>query len=231
MSRKVRKLHKWLGLIASAYVLMAVTSGIIHIIIANFLLPPPPVMPEGIVNIDKVSIPITQVIKKLPDDFGDVKALNFRTIKGELYYQFVSSKPVKPVYINAVTGKLENGMDEVFAAEIAGNYLKQKNLKNTEYVTQFNNEYLNIFRVLPVYKFEANNNIKEKVYVSTITNSTTLYLNKYRSLAQFSFSYLHKFQFIGNKIVRDILLGLSALSVLFVSILGVYIFAKGIRRA
>jgi hypothetical protein len=46
------------------------------------------------------------------------------------------------------------------------------------YQTKFDNEYLKIFRVPPVNKFEAYNKLKEKVYVSTITNSTNLYLNK-----------------------------------------------------
>jgi hypothetical protein len=226
---KIRKIHKWLGLIASVYVLLAVSSGIIHIIMANFFTPPPPVMPEGLVNVEQAKMPIAKIIEKLPKDFGKVKAINFRTIEGKLYYQIFSDKPTKPVYIDAISAKIIDGLDEVYAKEIAEKYLKTK-VENTDYLTAFNNEYLNIFRILPAYKFKANNDLSEKVYVSTKTGSVTLYLNKYRELSQKSFSYLHKFQFIENKLIRDILLGLAALSVLTVAIMGVIIFAKSVKK-
>jgi hypothetical protein len=225
---KIRKLHKYLGLIASIYVLLAVISGIIHIVMANFFTPPPPIMPENVVGIEKISIPFSEIIKELPKNFGKVNSVNFRTIKGKLYYQFISDKPAKPRYINALSGKLEKNMDIIYAKEIAKKYLNNSNINQTEFLTNFTNEYLNIFRILPVYKFEAKNKLKEKVYVSTITGSVTLYLNKYRSFSQATFSLMHKFQFIQNKIIRDTLLALSALSVLFVSMLGVWIFVKKI---
>ena len=222
-SKKVRNAHSWIGIVVALYVVMATISGGIHIIMANFYSPPPPVMPQGLVNLDKASLPLGDITKKIPKD-EQVRAVNIRTINNDLWYQVVTEKG-KPYYINATSGLVAENMDDTYAKQIALAYLKsQKNIANSDYITSFNDEYLNIFRVLPVYLFTAENKNGERVYVSTVTGSVTLYLNKPRAFGQKLFSYLHKLSFIQNKLIRDILMSVLVLSVLITTLIGVGIF-------
>ena len=40
--------------------------------------------------------------------------------------------------------------DNIYAAEIATNFLAGEKVSKTDFLTAFNTEYLNIFRILPV---------------------------------------------------------------------------------
>jgi hypothetical protein len=222
-SKKVRTFHRWIGIAVALYVVMATISGSIHIIMTNFYSPPPPVMPQGLVNVDKASLPLAEIVKIIPAG-AQVKAINIRTIDNDLWYQVVTAGS-KPYYINATSGRPYENMDESYAKQIATSYLKtQEGLVKTDYITEFNSEYLNIFRALPVYRFDVENSNGERAYVSTITGSVTLYLNGPRAFGQKSFSYLHKLSFIPNKLVRDILMAVLVASVLITTLIGVGMF-------
>jgi len=222
-SKKVRNAHRWIGIAVALYVVMATISGSIHIIMTNFYSPPPPVMPQGLVNLEKASLPLADIVKKIPAG-EQVKGINIRTIDDNLWYQVVTEGS-KPYYINAENGKLSENMDESYAQQIAAAYLKkQEGVTKTDYLTTFNSEYLNIFRALPVYRFDAENSNGERVYVSTITGSVALYLNTPRAFGQNMFSSLHKLSFIPNKLVRDILMAVLVASVLVTTLIGVGMF-------
>ena len=219
----MRNFHRWIGIAVALYVVMATISGSIHIIMSNFYSPPPPVMPQGLVNLENASLPLAQITKKIPAG-QQVKAINIRTIENNLWYQVVTGEGV-PYYINAANGDIAENMDESYAKQIASSYLKKpEGIVKTDYITAFNSEYLNIFRALPVYRFDAENSNGERVYVSTITGSVTLYLNAPRAFGQQAFSYLHKLSFIPNKIVRDILMAVLVASVLITTLIGVAMF-------
>lgn len=222
-SKKVRNAHRWIGIAVALYVVMATISGSIHIIMTNFYSPPPPVMPQGLVNLEKASLPLADITKKIPAG-QQVKAINIRTIDNNLWYQVVTGEE-KPYYINAANGAIAENMDESYAKQIASSYLKkQEGITKTDYLTAFNSEYLNIFRALPVYRFDAENSNGERVYVSTITGSVALYLNTPRAFGQNMFSSLHKLSFIPNKLVRDILMAVLVASVLITTLIGVGMF-------
>ena len=228
-SKKTRNIHRWIGIAVALYVVMATISGSIHIIMTNFYSPPPPVMPQGLINLEKASLPLADIVKKIPAG-EQVKGINIRTIDNNLWYQVITADG-NPYYINAANGSLDKNMDESYAKQIAASYLKkEEGLTKTDYLTAFNSEYLNIFRALPVYRFDAENTNGERVYVSTVTGSVTLYLNTPRAFGQKSFSYLHKLSFIPNKLVRDMLMAVLVASVLITTLIGVGIFFTRKRK-
>lgn len=222
----LRKFHRWIGIIVAAYVVMATLSGLMHIIMSNFFTAPPPVMPEGLVNLQSASLPLKDIVKHIPQG-AEVKAINLRTIDGDLWYQVITGDNKPPVYINAATGKVDGELDEVYAQQIAQSYLHRTDgVYSSAYLAHFDNEYLNIFRALPVYKFEAEGDKGERVYVSTITGSVTLYLNNARAFGQNMFSYLHKLAFMSNHAVRDILMTFLVLGILSSTVMGLWLFFR-----
>lgn len=230
-SKKGRKLHRLLGITVALYVLMASSSGMIHILMTNFFSAPPPVVPQGVMQLQQASLPLSVLVTRLPNPTFLVKAVNIRTIQGELWYQFIQEGQERPVYVHAKSGKVNNGMDEIYAKQIAVEYLRtQKLVQNSAYVTAFTDEYLNIFRVLPVYRFEVTGKKAERVYVSTVTGSVTLYLNTMRALGQHSFSYLHKLAFIPHKALRDILQAMLVIGIILTTCIGVGIFIARLIR-
>jgi uncharacterized iron-regulated membrane protein len=219
-----RRLHRWLGLIFSLSILAFATSGMLHILMTYTQEPPPPARPSGgFLDPSKIIIPPAAGMKNLPADFGQVRAINLRLIGGEPWYQIYGSGGV-PAYISATDGRLDPSQDESYAAEIASAYLGGAAVQKTDYLTTFNREYINIFRVLPVYRFDANDKAGTRVYVSTVTGNVTRHTDDGRQLEANIFSNFHKLAFIPNKQTRDIALTTITVGVILASITGIALF-------
>jgi hypothetical protein len=157
---------------------------------------------------------------KLP---GEVTAINLRMIAGQPHYQIFTKKG-KPGYVNAVTGVTDPDMDEIYAGEIATAFLGGLPVKKVGYLTEFNREYIGIFRILPVYRYDAGDERNNRVYVSTVTGSVTRNTDDGKQLEADIFTSFHKFGFIRNKDVRDWSLTIVTGGTFAVSVLGVVLF-------
>lgn len=220
----IRKAHRWLGLFFSLALLMSSSSGILHIIMTRSQSPPPAARPTG-EGLKTESIQIQAHEATLKALSGQqATAINLRTIAGQPCYQIIGAHTAKPVYINANQGNLETTYDEIYAAEIAARFLGSNQLKQTDYLASYNREYIPIFRILPVYRFDMNDGLGTRVYVSTLTGSVTRHTDDAKQMEASLFSLLHKFVFIPNKNARDfILLGVT-IGVFIASALGVILF-------
>jgi hypothetical protein len=152
-----------------------------------------------------------------------VKAINLRMIVGQPYYQiFVETG--KPHYVNAVTGKLDPETDEIYAGEIASRFLSGMAVKKVAYLTNFDREYIGIFRLLPVYRFDGDDPKCNRVYVSTVTGSVARHTDNDKQFEANIFTTVHKFGFIRNKQIRDWSLMLVTAGIFVVAVLGVILF-------
>lgn len=217
----IRKAHRWLGLIFSLTLFMSSGSGVLHTVMTRTQAPPPAARP-GNSLIDPASIKLTaqEAMAKLP---GEVTAINLRMIAGEPHYQIFTPKG-KPNYVNAVTGVVDPAMDEIYASEIATNFLGGMSVKKVDYLTAFNREYIGIFRILPVYRYDAGDEKNNRVYVSTVTGSVTRNTDDGKQFEADIFTLFHKFGFIRNKDLRDWSLTLVTGGTFAVSLLGVALF-------
>jgi len=220
----IRSLHRWLGLIFSIIVLTSALSGVLHTIMAHKQPPPPPVKPagNGIVASD-IRTGAQEALEKLGKDFGRVNAINLRMIGGEPWYQIYGPQPV-PSYISAVDGRVDPAMDANYAAQIASAFLGGAKVRQTDYLTAFNHEYVNIFRILPVFRFDADDEAGTRVYVSTTTGTVTRHTNNEKQFEANVFFLFHKFGFIPNKAVRDAVLVSAMAGITLVAIAGVVLF-------
>lgn len=220
MKRIVRKLHRYLGLIFSISILMSSGSGVIHIIMTRTQAPPPAAKPTGSpLDASAITVSPAQAFPETP-----LAALNIRNIKGKPFYQAMLPDSPAFTYIDATTGSPSEAADEMYAKQIASNFLGSDQVEKTEYLTSFNREYIGIFRILPVYRFDLNDGLGSRVYVSTLTGSVTRHTNDEKQFEANIFSNFHKLAFIRNKNARDWILATLTGAAFVISILGIVLF-------
>lgn len=223
-SRKVRQLHRWIGLFFSLSVLMSAGSGVLHNVMSRTQAPPPAARPSGLILPQDVKVSVADALKHLPSPDAKLQAVSIRSIAGEPWYQFFIEGQKKITYVSAKDGKIDETQDEVYAFEIAYNYLAGTPVKKTDYLTSFNSEYINIFRILPVYRFDADDGKGTRVYVSTMTGSVTRHTDNQKQFEANIFSNFHKFMFIKNKDWRDGILTFMTTGIFLAALLGVALF-------
>ncbi len=221
----IRKLHRWLGLIFSLSVLMASGSGVLHNVMTRTQAPPPQAKPSGGgMDVSAIKITVAEAVSKLGGASNEVHAVNLRGISGQPWYQIYTKDARGPQYVSAIDGRNDPAQDETYASEIARNFLASAEVKKTDFLTAFNMEYLNIFRVLPVYRFDTNDRLDTRVYVSTTTGSVTRHTDRKRQFEATIFTMFHKLGFIPNKDIRDLVLTVLTLGTFLVSLLGIWLF-------
>ena len=223
-SKLIRKLHRWLGLLFSISVLMASGSGVLHNIMTRTQAPPPQAKPSGGgMDVSAIKISVAEAVAKLGGN-AEAQAVNLRGIGGQPWYQIYVKDAKGPHYVSAIDGRVDPAQDEAYAAEIAKNFLAGAEVKKTDFLTAFNMEYLNIFRILPVHRFDAGDALETRVYVSTTTGSVTRHTDKERQFEATIFTMFHKLGFIRDKDTRDLLLTVLTLGTFLVALLGIWLF-------
>ena len=126
---------------------------------------------------------------------------------------------------------MDDQADARYAAEIASAAAGGQAVQQTNYLTVFDQEYITIFRILPVYRFEVADGQGTRLYVSTMTGSVTRATNDEKQREAWIFTYLHKWNFIANRTIRDwaFMLAMSAIMALAVS--GIVLFWMTRKRS
>lgn len=214
-------------MVVVVYVIMAVVSGGIHMAMSIFFSPPPPPRPRPLPSLAGITVSPAQVVNQLSPAVP-LASLSIREIGAGLYFQAQPSQG-KPLYVNATNGEPAD-LDADYAMQIAARHLSVpvQSLEQKAFLTKFDHEYLNIFRVLPAYKIDHPDS-GQRVYVSTATGSVTLYLNPVRKFAQKSFTNLHKLGFIPHKPTRDLVQAVLLSGMLVTAIFGVILFFQSRR--
>ncbi len=224
-SRLIRKLHRWLGLLFSLSVLMASGSGVIHNVMTRTQAPPPSARPSGGgMDVNAIKITVAEAVSKLVPEVPEVQAVNLRGIGGQPWYQIYTASSGGPLYVSAVDGRVDPALDEAYAAEIAARFLDGRKVSKTDFLTTFNSEYLNIFRILPVYRFDVGDELETRLYVSTTTGSVTRHTDRQRQFEAKIFTNFHKLGFIPNKDLRDLVLTSLTFGTFLVACLGIVLF-------
>ncbi len=220
MKKLIRKLHRYLGLIFSISILMSSGSGVIHVLMTRTQAPPPSAKPSGAL-LDTAAITVTPA-QAFPEE--PPAAINIRNIAGKPHYQAFIPGQQGFTYVDATTGEKDPTADETFAKEIASNFLGSDKVEKTDFLTSFNSEYIGIFRILPVYRFDLADGKGTRVYVSTITGSVTRHTDDEKQFEAGIFTNFHKLGFIPNRDIRDWVLTILTAAAFLISILGIVLF-------
>ncbi|NJK90729.1 MAG: PepSY domain-containing protein [Blastochloris sp.] len=225
----LRKLHRWLGLVFSLFVFLAAGSGVLHNIMSMTQKPPPKPGPSAAMDPSQLVVSPFMAAQMLPTG-SKLAAVSIREIGGEPWYQLYPSDGKPPVYVSASTGNKDETADERYAAQIASINLGGAEVKKTDYLTAFNDEYISIYRILPVYRFDAEDGKGTRVYVSTMTGSVTRATDDAKQFEANIFSNFHKFAFIPDKTLRNWVLTFTTAGIALVALLGVVLFLRSPRR-
>ena len=219
--KRLRRFHRVHALVMSLIVVMAALSGLIHTWMARSQAPPPPAIPAGAIDLSQVRI----LPAALPSPAAGVF---LRSLEGRPWWQVLPEGGGSPRWIDAVSGTEDAAADERYAKEIAEGFLHRPVTK-IAFLTAYDREYIAIFRLLPVYRFDANDVLGSRVYVSTITGSVSRYTDDRRQLEANIFSLFHKWMFIPNRAVRDWALMIAMAALVVLAVTGVVLF-MGTRR-
>ncbi|TGD78748.1 PepSY domain-containing protein [Hymenobacter wooponensis] len=151
-----------------------------------------------------------------------------------------TGQPIEAVkavaYYSAATGQLLPDGATRHARALANTFLQEASgtatlpgIEKTELIDHFEGEYGFINKRLPVVKVAYCTPTKTTLYVEPATNRLAARVENADRYEGLSFAFLHKFHFIGTvagKDVRDMVTMLSALGVLAVSLLGLWLFVK-----
>ncbi len=220
----LRKAHRWLGLVFSLSILMAAGSGVIHNVMTRTQSPPPPALPSGALDVAPIRLGVADAVARLPADAQAVSAVNVRGIGGRPWYQIYPQGGGPAQYVSAEDGRVDPAQDEAYAAQIASAFLGGAKVRKVAFLTAFDTEYLNIFRLLPVYRFELDDALHTRVYVSTATGSVTRHTDDNRQFEARIFTNFHKLGFIPDKNLRDLVLTALTGATCVVALLGVALF-------
>ncbi len=209
---------------------MASGSGVLHNVMSRTQAPPPPARPGGGgIRVEQIHVSTQEALSKLPNPDTKIHAISIREIDGKPWYQFLLEDE-KPFYVNAEDGALNKDQDAVYAKQIASDYLGGTGVEQKDYLTGFNQEYINIFRILPVYRFDAADGLGTRVYVSTMTGSVTRSTNNHKQFEANVFTNFHKLGLIENKDLRDLVLTLTTGGIFLLSLLGIALFFMTIPK-
>ena len=221
----LRRAHRWLGLAFSLVVFASAGSGVLHTVMARNQSPPPPARPGGRpLDPARVLVPLREALARLPEGARGVDAVNLRVLGATPHYQVYTRGAPRPAYIDAETGAVVEGRDEDYAAQIASDFLGGEPVTAAGYLTRFDREYVNIFRILPVYRFDVGDARHTRVYVSTTTGSVTRHTDDSRQFEADLFGAVHKWNFIRGRDARDAVLVTLMGGVMAASALGVALF-------
>lgn len=227
-----RKLHRRLGLVFCLFTLVASGSGIIHNVMSWTQPPPPRPAPAGTLEgLDSVRISPAEALDAAKIFSADAASVTLRMIGNEPWYQIHPVDRTLPRYVRATDSLVEEAQDERYAEEIASRHLGGTAVRRTDYLTDFNREYIEIYRILPVYRFDADDGIGTRVYVSTLTGSVTRHTDNHRQLQSNIFGLFHKFNFIPDKNIRNTVLTITTSGIFLAALSGLFLFAATMRKS
>lgn len=223
-TRQIRKSHRLLAMVFVLSLLASAGSGVLHNVMSRTQSPPPKARPSVKIDPTDIKVSIPEAYAKLSGREDGVDAVSVRSVSGSPWYQFLIHGKERPFYVNASTGEVDEKADERYASEIASNYRGGDKMRKTDFLTGYNSEYISIFRILPVYRFDADDAQGTRVYVSTMTGSVTRDTNNRKQFEANVFSNVHKFAFITNKDLRDFTLTFMTSGVFLTGVLGIILF-------
>jgi len=140
----------------------------------------------------KVKVPFEAALFTLPTWYrAKVQSASIRPIADEPWYQFVIQGEGEPYYISAIDGREGSNEDGIYAEEIAGAYLGQSDIQQTQLLNRFDKDYRSFQKILPVYQFDSNDLEGDRVYVSTALGQVVFH-KKMNEPGQMLTSLVHK---------------------------------------
>ena len=224
-SRVIRTAHRWLGLLFAVLVLAAAGSGALHTLMSMGQPPPPPPPPNRLGTcIAGAKIGPAEAAAKAVGAGETIAAITLIEIDGRPWYRLRVRNEAVPRYVAADTGGRDDTADDRYAARIASAYVRGAPVRKTAVLTAYDNEYIAIFRQLPVSRFDVGDAGHTRLYVSTDTGSVARATDDGKQFEATVFGLVHKYMFIHAKGPRDLAMLAAMSGIALASLTGIVLF-------
>ncbi|MDA5193448.1 hypothetical protein [Govanella unica] len=231
LSPKGRRIHRLLGLVFGLYLLAAALSGLSHNLMSAFFMPPPPARSSAAFDLASITLSPRDSVARLQGvDPASVEGVNLRIIDSKPWYQLFIRGQATPSYVRATDGLTDPHADAHHAAEIARTIFPGQTARLTARLDAYDDEYITIYRLLPVYRFDVADGKGSRVYISTVTGSAAFATTDGRQAISNFFSTVHKFNFIANKTLKLSLLTFFAGGAILTVLWGLLMWLAQRRR-
>lgn len=195
-----RRKHRILTMLAVIPLLMFSISGLFHLVMQSPLI---------YRSIDPVQAVIAvQDIKHMPRSKSVTDLRLIMDSQQTAWWRMQDSKGT--TYMNALTGDTLQG-DENFAVHLAQTWSGDAAILSAIFQTAFSSEYGFANKRLPVWRIETTHEI---LFVEPRTATLAAKVTRAAAAETWSFSNFHKWQFVPNRIARDVLQVLAVFLVL-----------------
>ncbi|PKO42949.1 MAG: hypothetical protein CVU30_08600 [Betaproteobacteria bacterium HGW-Betaproteobacteria-3] len=230
-AQQLRRLHRWCGLVACAGLLMWACSGLLHPVMTR-LQPGAATRaaPADPVQLDRAMTPAAAMAQA-----GVVSVDALRVVgwpRGSFYQLALPDQPAL-MYLDVVTGQVLKDGDSAYAQHLARHFLgdTESAVTAVERVTQFDGEYSEVNRLLPVYRVRFARDDGMRVYVDTASSRLATLTDDRKAVLSRLFTNLHTWKFLsGQPRLRFALMGLLVAAILLTGVLGAWVFLRGLRR-
>ncbi len=220
--RTLYRWHKRIGLVVFTAIIAWALSGLSHPIMSRVNPRPvfmqPPVSTAAITKLAPLSIALSANGINV---FEQAQVLN---IKGQSLYRVEHDGIAS--YIHAGTGQKAELDDVTYAQDLARYYLGDEvsQVSSVELITTFNEDYLYINRLLPVYKVTFDRSDNMRAYVEVSTGRLATLVDDRKAFVGWVFRQLHSWVFIPYPWVRTIAMSAVLLAGMGLSLVGLWMF-------
>jgi len=209
VSRLVLRYHRWIGLMAALPVILWGLSGLSHPVMSRLQPQPAAMMPpagmlSGFTQDELTSIRSLSAL--LPGQgIHLIRQARLLRWQGKPVWQLTLPDQPERVYLDAVSGQILRGVDQVLAERLARHFSGEPNrdIASVELVTRFSADYPYVNRLLPVWRVEFAGGDRLRAFVETSPLRLATLDNFLKSGFGKTFRTLHSWAFIANEVVRD----------------------------
>jgi uncharacterized iron-regulated membrane protein len=197
MKKRLYSWHRWLGVLPCAAIFLWCVSGFSHPLM-NWTQPRPKVraLPAHTLSGDNFNTALDAALKR--NNIAEFKSLNIISFNNRTYYQIKTDDNAAPLYLDAQTGELLADGDQLYAVHVARGYLQdfQAKVTNVERLREFNDDYREINRLLPVYQITFDRADGMRAYVDTNGAKLSTLVNNTKYRLNWFFGFFHNWNFL-----------------------------------
>lgn len=188
--------HRWFGIVSCVAVVLWGASGVMHPIMSRINPTPVNMQPPQAVTALHGALTPAQVLARA--GIADVSGLRVVAWDGGTYYQASFSAQAQRRYFEVNSGaELAEG-DARYAEYLARHFTgdAQSKVRGVSLVTQFDDDYLDINRLLPVYRVDLERADGLRAYIETSPPRVSALVDDRKALLGYLFRYMHNWDFL-----------------------------------
>lgn len=228
--------HRWFGVVACVAIMMWGASGVMHPIMSRLNPTPVNMQPPQAEVVVHAAVPPSEVLSRA--DITEVSALRVMAWNDASYYQVSLPGQAQRRYFEVNSGtELVEG-DAKYAEYLARHFIgdAQSKLRSESLVTKFDDDYLDINRLLPVYRVDLEREDGLRAYVETNPPRVSALADDRKVMLASLFRIMHNWAFMQGvdglrMTLISVLLFVALLSALSGIWMYVYMWKRGTLKS